>query len=182
MIEEGDKRVRTEPRTNMFVMATISAASAWGPVKVRNLSPSGALIEGAVLPAAKEKVCLRRGPLRVTGEVVWCGSGQAGLRFLSRVEVKEWLPASGNRLAQQRVDELVQQVRGEGSPCRPSVISETAELHPIGGSQLVELATALEALGNDLAGDAGVVDRHFSKLQTLDIAAQLLRKLSAARQ
>lgn len=177
MIEEGDKGSRREPRTNMFVMATFSAPSASGPVKIRNLSPSGALIEGVVLPAAKEEVCLRRGALSITGEVVWRASGKVGLRFFSRVEVKEWLSASGNRLDQQRVDELIQQVRSEKDP-PPPVTIETTEPRPISGSELSQLAKAIDALADELAADPAVVSRYFSKLQTLDITAQVLRKLA----
>ena len=56
--EEFD--VRREPRTNMFVMATIYADTGSAPVKVRNLSSTGALIEGEVLPPLGATVRLRR--------------------------------------------------------------------------------------------------------------------------
>ena len=163
----------------MFVMATVSTSSASGPVKVRNLSPSGALIEGGVLPAAKERVRLRRGALTATGQVVWCRSGRAGICFESRVKVEDWLPTGANRAAQDRVDELFQDLRAGAAERGLSSTSEAADPYTISGQELMALATAIEALADDLAGDQDVVGRHMSKLQTLDIAAQVLRKLSA---
>lgn len=45
-----DISARIELRTNMFALATVAGKDVAGPVKIRNLSPSGALIEGALLP------------------------------------------------------------------------------------------------------------------------------------
>lgn len=180
MIAEADPGARLEPRTNMFLIATISASSFSGPVKVRNLSPSGALIEGAALLAVKEPIHLRRGRLAVTGEVVWSRSGRAGLRFRSRLKVKDWLPTDFNRAAQQRVDEILQSLRADATGDAPPRINELPEVHALSASDLGDLAKAIDALAQDLASDQVVVSRHFTKLQTLDIAAQALRKLSAA--
>lgn len=86
------------------------------------------------------------------------------------------MPAHGNRLAQQRVDEALHEIRAESTLGTPENTREVS--CTISESQLAELASALEALGDDLAGDAEVVSRHHMKLQTLDRAAQVLRKLS----
>lgn len=44
-ITEQDERVAPrQPRTNMFVLATIYADTGSAPARVRNLSPTGALI------------------------------------------------------------------------------------------------------------------------------------------
>lgn len=181
MTVDVDCGARAEPRTNLFVMATISAATASGPVKVRNLSPSGALVEGAALPAEKQHVRLRRGRLVVSGEVVWCRAGRAGLRFDSHVVVADWLPQCAHRSAQQRVDEIVQQVKADTAGRSTFAVSEPGQSGAITAADLMGLSEALEALAADLADDHVVIKRHVSKLQTLDIAAQTLRKLAAAR-
>ena len=124
---------------------------------------------------------LRRGALTATGQVVWCRSGRAGIHFESLVRVEDWLPTGVNRAAQQRVDELFQLSRVDAAERGLSGASATAEPYAISGPELVALATAIEALADDLAGDHEVVGRHMSKLQTLDITAQVLRKLSALR-
>jgi hypothetical protein len=47
--------------------------------------------------------------------------------------------------------------------------------------ELTRLCVGLEKLSEDLASDAHVVQRHITKLQYLDLAAQALRKLAAER-
>jgi hypothetical protein len=50
--EEG----RIAERSNVFVIATLYCAAGSAPVRIRNLSPSGALIEGSVLPLPGARV------------------------------------------------------------------------------------------------------------------------------
>lgn len=159
-------------------MATISAASGSGPVKVRNLSSSGALIEGAVLPSPGVPVRLSRGSLTVTGEIVWHRDGRAGLHFEASIVVPDWLPNGKNGAGQQRVDELVQEAKRAGPTWRDSEGAEAHSRSPT-AAELLDLRAALVSLAEDLAGETAVVERHSSKLQTLDIAAQLLAKLAA---
>ena len=47
----------------MFVIATMSAITASGPIKIRNLSRHGAHIEGAELPGLGDDLKLRRAPV-----------------------------------------------------------------------------------------------------------------------
>lgn len=171
---------RSDLRTNMLVMAIIVSESGSGPCKVRNLSASGALVEGAVLPRTGASFELRRADLNIQGQVVWSGPGRVGLRFNSVVTVSEWLPrapASG----QQRVDELVQQLKAGPCSSDPVAVPTTLPSMPVSGTDLLRAKGALEALGNDLADDPEVLRRHSSKLQALDVAGQLLGKLAVGR-
>jgi hypothetical protein len=173
---------RREPRTNMFVMATIYADTGSAPVKVRNLSSSGALVEGGVLPPPGATFRLCRGSLNITGEVVWSRDGRAGLRFASGVSVADWLPRGKATAPQQRVDDIVQYAKASLIPTSISPedcpIFETNKLSSL---DMTRLRQAIESLAEDLANDPLIVERHASKLQTLDIAAQALRKLAAER-
>lgn len=164
----------------MFVMAFLMAGSASGPVRIRNLSPTGALIEGAVIPESKERVRLRRTGATVAGEVVWSRDGRAGLRFDSRVTVADWLPRGANCSAQQRVDEVVQGWKTGASNAVPSTANGIVHAGSISAAALTNLCEEIETLANDLAGDDVVVQRHLAKLQTLDTTAQVLRKLADA--
>jgi hypothetical protein len=160
----------------MFILAAITAPSASGPVKIRNLSPSGALIEGATLPSTGERMELRRGANFVRGNVVWCQDGKAGLRFDGQVEVAEWMSRAD--AGQQRVDRIVEQAKaGAATPSYPTEtsVSRFADLAP---ADLRNLALALDSLADDLADDAAVVARLGAKLQSLDIVSQVLRRLS----
>lgn len=177
-----DDDARCEPRTSVFVMATLYAGAGSSAVKVRDVSPAGALIEGGVVPPPGTQVCLCRAGLTITGTIVWSRGDRAGLRFESRTSVAEWLPRGGALAPQQRVDEIVQQVKASG-PARPLSRRDvpTFQSATISDVELTQLALALESLAEDLAGDAGVTTRHMEKLQTLDVAVQALRKLAAER-
>lgn len=164
----------------MFVMASLIARSASGPVRVRNLSSTGALIEGAVIPASGERVHLRRAGATVAGEVVWSRDGRAGLRFDSRITVENWLPLGTNCSAQQRVDEVVQGWKIGARNAAPSTANGIVHADSISAVALTNLCEEIQTLANDLAGDDAIVQRHLAKLQTLDTTAQVLRKLADA--
>lgn len=167
---------RADARMNMFVLATLAAASASGPVKIRNMSPGGAMVEAASLPSAGDTFELYRGASRVRGTVVWAIDGRADLRFDGRVDVAEWMP--GGHVGQQRVDQVFQQAKAEASaslPSGPEPAAHDFALHP---AQLRKLARAIEALGDDLAEDHAIVVKFATQLQALDLASQVLRKLA----
>lgn len=50
-------------------------------VTIRDLSLTGALIEGAELPGAGAAVTLSHGALHIAAAVAWSDGGKAGLRF-----------------------------------------------------------------------------------------------------
>lgn len=161
----------------MFVIATMSAITASGPIKIRNLSRHGALIEGAALPGLREHLKLRRGPLSVTGQIVRLHGNKAGIRFDGPIDVAHWLPSA--HPGQLRVDDLFQWIRDESVACtgrrdaaRPTAGTATDP------AQLRQLALDLNSLADDLAGDASVVVRHGLRLQTLDVASQMLQRLA----
>lgn len=86
------KQAQREPRTNLFVMGAIYSDSGSAPVRVRNVSPHGALIEGIEIPPAGSQVRLCRGSLSVANAIKWCEARRAGLQFESAVLVADWLP------------------------------------------------------------------------------------------
>lgn len=175
---------RAHARTSMFVLASMAAASASGPVKIRNMSPSGALIEGGTLPHVGEHLSIRRGELAVAGRIVWRLDGRAGLQFDGEVDVADWMPAGGNR--QQKVDQTFQELKAAAAaPIVPAPAVTPAPPPRLGPSpierlDLLETADALDALADFLAEDAEMIARLSTKLQTLDIASQLLRRCAGA--
>jgi hypothetical protein len=156
----------------MFVLASMTAETVSGPVKIRNMSPDGALIEGAALPRLGEHLSIGRGELAATGRVIWCEGGKAGLRFDHHLDVAAWLPAGG---PQQQVDQAFCAIKnGLSNVVRLPVAPVGTS--PVAKSDLVDAALAIEALADILADDAGVIASHSTRLQVLDIAAQLLRR------
>ena len=166
----------------MFVMAALYSDSGSFPVKVRDLSSAGALIEGCVISPPGTRVRLCRGSLSATGEIVWRRGERAGIRFESTVSVVEWLPGRSAIAPQQRVDEMVQQIKASGTTGSLSPADlPTLRSAEVSAAELTRVRVAIESLAEDLAADPDVVRRHMAKLQTLDLAAQLLRKLAIGR-
>lgn len=170
---------RREQRTSLFVMATIYSAAGSAPVKIRDMSSRGALIEGAVIPPAGTEVRICRGSLSVISQVAWSKEGRAGLLFGSTVSVSDWLPGGRRPAHQERVDRMVQEVRALGVAAASPAAAVATGSSQVTALELTELRQAIEALADDLADDPAVLERHASKLQTLDLTAQILRKLAA---
>ena len=179
MSEFSNAEARRQPRSNIFVMATLASGSGSNPVKVRNLSSSGAMVEGASLPSIGQNVTLRRGSLHADAVIVWCGNGRAGLHFHCSITVAGWLPNGFNKSGQQGVDTVFQQLANE-----KRVGSLVPSNFPIGpgiltSAELLQIATDLESLAEALADDERVVALYGSKLQVLDLATQALQKVGA---
>ena len=134
------------------------------------------MVEGAALPQVGDRFELRRGGSCVCGTVAWCSDGRAGLKFDGRVDVAEWTP--GGYAGQQRVDQVFQQGKAGAVEKAPAAQILVPQEDPFAPPQLRRLARAIDALADDLADDGAVVAKFAAKLQTLDIASQVLRKLS----
>lgn len=178
-------RGRVHPRNNLFVVATLYSLGGPAPVRIRNMSRCGALVEGTALPTKGQEVQLVRGSLSVSGLVAWCDGGKAGLRFGSSILVADWLPG-GNRVAQQlRVDQIVFNAKGitpakarperRRAPARaPSAVKPVSDF----AAGLVQLQECVELVAKDLAGDPAVAGRFQTQLQMLGLSAQKLGELA----
>lgn len=180
---DNDRRdARSEARTNLFIMATIYSPAGSAPVKVRDLSSHGALVEGPILADPGTKVRLSRGQLSIIGRVVWRKDARAGLHFDASLSVEEWFPRRRSSPPQQQVDEIVQSVKASqlmvGS-IAPSY--DRLEKPELTASDLQSLKFALESLADDLADDPYVLRAYAAKLQALDLAAQVIERVAAER-
>jgi len=175
-----DAQRRVEPRSNIFVVAALAFDSGSGPVRIRNMSRSGALIEGAMIPANGSTVRLSRGSLSVSGEIVWRHESRAGMHFDSAVTVAAWLPGGKSAAGQQRVDEIVYSYKAEVGALHPAPVAPApAVASPQDfGWQLLEVRDALNAIAEELAGDDATMARHPNALQAIDMAAQKLETLT----
>jgi hypothetical protein len=128
---------RSQPRSNVFLDAVLVVGSAAHPVRLRNLSSRGALIEGASLPTEGSRVRVLRGELSAEGDIAWQEQGLAGLRFASEIDVERWVRRVGHR-GQQRVDEAIAALRGHqnlrrgaNGAMQPSIAEISIELDRI---------------------------------------------------
>lgn len=77
-------------RTNLLLSATIEANGLSAPVRIRNLSEHGALIEGAALPPVGSNLILRRLQLEMRATVIWSDKSRCGVRFDGLIAVAGW--------------------------------------------------------------------------------------------
>jgi hypothetical protein len=82
---------RNARRSNVLLAATIEAFGSAIPVKLRNLSTEGALIEGKNLPLDGAKVVFRRNELSVESTVAWVHGDQAGIAFANSIPSEDVL-------------------------------------------------------------------------------------------
>ena len=91
MDESIMNRNRRSQRSNVLLAASIEASGASIPVKLRNLSTEGALIEGPDLPVEGSEVLFRRNELSVTSRVAWVHGKHAGVAFKRPIAQEEVL-------------------------------------------------------------------------------------------
>jgi hypothetical protein len=61
------------------------------PVKLRNLSADGALVEGDKLPVEGASILFRKGDLSMVGNVAWVKGRQAGVSFAQKLDPEQLL-------------------------------------------------------------------------------------------
>ncbi|HUG45482.1 MAG TPA: hypothetical protein VMK31_03085 [Sphingomicrobium sp.] len=160
---------RISPRTNLFLGASLQGESFSAPVKIRNMSASGALVEGGAVPEEGAAVRLVRGGLCVPARVAWSADRRCGLRFAALVCVNDWLAPPGNG-EQQRVDEVVRLVKAGAVPIEPA---QSAELEPVQpADELRRVCALLEKIADSLSSDEATLAACGSELQSLDICTQ----------
>ena len=165
---------REGARTHLFIVAALHSGAGATPVHVRNMSPSGALIEAPVLPAAGEKITLKRGSLSVNGRVAWAAGRRAGLKLDATIFVSDWMTRKHDD-QQCKVEELVANIRhGLAEPPDGPPIQNFASVE----AELTSLKEELSRLGDSLAGDLIVVATH-PEIQTIDISLQRIERIMA---
>jgi len=160
-------------RSNVFLAATLVVAGASMPVRVRNISARGALIDGGKLPPEGTAIELRRGSLAATGAIAWHVSGQCGVRFDADIDVAGWTRRIGHS-GQQAVDDMVARVQ------RPAAPGAAAPPPAARADSLASISADLAATCERLAARPDVVTACAEELLELDAIAQRLRNVLSA--
>ncbi|HEU0309589.1 MAG TPA: PilZ domain-containing protein [Sphingomicrobium sp.] len=164
---------RRQPRTHLFVAATLYADEGSTPIHIRNMSPSGALVEAAVLPGPGSRIALRRGRFQATGCVAWRDDRRAGLKFDALVHVTDWMsrqPSPG----QSRVDAMVASVRGAAASGDQVALAHR-DIVPI-ETELAMLRADLADMGSGLIADEIIAATH-PEIQLIDISLQRIDRI-----
>jgi hypothetical protein len=157
---------RSQPRSNVFLDAVLVVGAAPRPVRLRNLSARGALLEGSSLPGEGTRVRVLRGELGAEGEIAWQEQGLAGLRFASEIDVERWVRRVGHS-GQQRVDEAVAALRAHQNHRRGAVQLSIAEIS-------IELDRICERLADAQPNGLAIAE----ELPNLNRLARQLQQLS----
>jgi len=173
------------PRTNLFLAATIEADTLNAPVRIRNLSEGGAMLEGPAFPRIGDGLTLRRLEMHIGGRVIWHSGSRCGVQFDGIASVPEWV--SGKRSGdarhqgQTRVDSIQAAIRSN-APASPA-----SEWQADGGSpelsrriaeELAYVQRLLENMGDTLTDDPIIMQRHAGTVQGFDLASQILGHLA----
>lgn len=110
---------RKSRRSPVYLAASVEIAGVPQPVKLRNLSEEGALIESERLPLEGTTTFFERNELRLKSRVVWVEGRYAGIAFARPLRQEEVL----RHVPQPR--QLVQgDFRRPGLACRPLTAHE----------------------------------------------------------
>lgn len=180
----ADDEERYGPRKTLFLSAMVSVGNDLSPIRIRNLSESGAQIEGETLPDVGTSVRIERGPLHVGATIVWRAHSGAGIHFDEPLALENWLPKPSAQ-GQLIVDEKVQQVRSgmvqpisyRPAPRLPRIERDTLSARL--AEELAYVSRLIEQLGDVLAGDPLVVMRYPDALQSVDLSTQIIRHVAA---
>ena len=101
MDESSITQNRRSRRANVLLSASIEFAGNALPVKLRNLSSEGALVEAEKLPVEGSEVIFRKSELTLSGRIAWVEGNRAGLAFaapLAQEAVLRHIPAPRPRV------------------------------------------------------------------------------------
>lgn len=105
---------RRSRRSPVLLAATVEVAGEEVPVKLRNLSEEGALIEGDRLPIEGTTTFFQRNDLRLRSLVVWVHGKYAGVSFDRPLKTEQVLRNVPTPKPKAEVD-----FRRPGLACRP---------------------------------------------------------------
>jgi hypothetical protein len=102
MDQSSASQNRKNRRSNVLMSASLELSGTSLPVKLRNLSAEGALVEGDKLPVEGASILFRKGDLSMVGAVAWVKGRQAGISFAQKLDPEQLLrhvPAPRPRVA-----------------------------------------------------------------------------------
>lgn len=91
MNQSSNSQNRKNRRSNVLMSASLELSGTSVPVKLRNLSAEGALVEGEKLPVEGASVLFRKGDLSMPGRVAWVNGCQAGVNFAQKLNPDQLL-------------------------------------------------------------------------------------------
>jgi len=91
MDQSSNTQNRKSRRSNVLMAASLELSGTSLPVKLRNLSADGALVEGDKLPVEGASILFRKGDLSVPGRIAWAKTRHAGISFERKLDPEQVL-------------------------------------------------------------------------------------------
>lgn len=91
MDQSNSPQNRKTRRSNVLMSASLELSGTSLPVKLRNLSADGALVEGDKLPVEGASLQFRKGDLSIPGQLAWVKGRQAGVAFAYNLKPEQLL-------------------------------------------------------------------------------------------
>lgn len=188
-LPDATLRLDRSPRKNLLLSATVQSGELKAPVRIRNLSETGAMLDGAALPQVGAALVLRRSDIEIGATVVWRNAGRCGIEFGGVASVEEWI--AGRRLpelsyghGQARVDAIQAAIRSGSiaetdEPSPNTIAINPSEIDARIAEEFAYVGRLLEEVGDELSDDPVTLKRHGQALQNFDIACQLISQLAA---
>jgi hypothetical protein len=179
---EDDKR-SVQHRSRVMLAATIVIGGFPVEVRIRNLSRSGALIEGEVLPEAGASVTVVRNNDSARAEVAWSKPGRCGVKFENPIVIEDWVgsgirapspPPVGFRDADARPSAPLPAWLSTDRP----VDGLEDRLPTRVGEELAYIQRLIDSVGRDLSSTPLVGRQHAGSVQTCRVASALLADLA----
>jgi hypothetical protein len=178
---EGDKR-SVQHRSRVMLAATIVTSGFSAEVRIRNLSRSGALVEGDAMPEAGATVEILRNLHSARAQVVWSKPNRCGVKFDEPVVIEEWVgstlraappPEPARELEERTTGPLPAWLVAEGSAA-----GLEDRLSKRVGEEIAYIGRLVETVGMDLTANPAIVHRHNASLQNCRRAAALLGEIA----
>jgi len=167
-----DMQTRAAQRVNTLLVAEALVGNARWPVKIRNISQFGAMLESPTRLDLKTSVVISRGSLRAAGEVVWSRDKSVGMRFFEATNVEEWIGVSTSDAAAS----FQTSGRLEDHFSNP-LTDEIAAIRI--SEELDYVARMTSSVSAMLSDDPILRVRHCGRIQELVMAADMLHQLAA---
>lgn len=185
--KEQDPDRRAARRTNLLLTASIEFGGQARQVRIRNVSETGAMIEGPHVPGKGAVLTLKRADLQIGASVAWSSPGKAGINFDEPLPVEIWSGAKPKQgeaagIRDQRQVDAVQRAVRAGLPtpayeAEPAASALEAELNTRIADEIKYVVRLIESLGDQLSGDPVVLHKHARSLQNIDLATRSSRIL-----
>jgi hypothetical protein len=157
----------------MFLAAMLHAESWSAPVKIRNLSANGGMVEAEALPGTGCAVRLVRGRLAVAGRIMWSSGGRCGVPFAALVSPRDWMAPAEVMDSEPGGNVVALLPAGPPPAGRGTEVAERAAA-TIDAADVRLVARLMAAISGQLSAAPATAEARRAALQQLDIGVETL--------